>query len=196
VGVLVQTNYGGVLQVLGAPVGRELGRYAFQGAVEAERAPQPGAPQPGAPAGAPPAGEAPPERGDGSVVVVVATDAPLADRNLGRLAARAMLGVARTGSSASNGSGDYVVAFSTAPSVRRRSGPPGGAPPAPAAAPSAGLGNDDVSPLFQAVVEATEEAVYNSLFMATTVTGRGRTVEAIPLDRVRAVLARYRAGGR
>ena len=177
VGVLVQSNFGGVLQVLGAPVGRELGRYAFKDAVEREGA-----------EGA---------RGDGSVMIVVATDAPLSDRNLRRLAARAVMGLARTGSSASNGSGDYVIAFSTAPSVRRRVSPPG-APPRPADTTAAArlrttseLPNDDVSALFQGVVEATEEAIYNSLFMATTVTSRGRTVEAIPLDKVRAVLAKY-----
>lgn len=182
VGVLVQTNFGGVLQVLGAPVGRALGRYDFRDAVE-----PPGAAGRGGPN----------DRGDGSVMIVVATDAPLGERNLERLAARAIMGLARTGSSASNGSGDYVVAFSTAESVRRRAAPPGGAREE-AAAPRAAaeLPNDATSPLFQAVVEATEEAIYNSLFMATTVTGRGRTVEAIPLGRVRAVLARYRAGGR
>src|SRR4030095_15987533 len=95
VGVLVQSNFGGVLQILGAPVGRELGKYAFQNDVDRER-------------------------GDGSIMMVVATDAPLSDRNLKRLAARAMMGLSRTGSSASNGSGDYVLAFSTATGVRRR----------------------------------------------------------------------------
>ena len=94
VGVLVQTNFGGVLQVLGAPVGRELGKYSFMDAVSKER-------------------------GDGSVMIVVATDAPLSDRNLERLAARAIMGLARTGSSASNGSGDFVISFSTAKEVRR-----------------------------------------------------------------------------
>jgi D-aminopeptidase len=189
VGVLVQANFGGVLQVLGAPVGRELGRYAFREAVEAER---------GAAGGAA-GGDAGGERGDGSVVIVVATDAPLAERNLGRLAARAMLGLARTGSSASNGSGDYVVAFSTAAQLRRRvppPAPPGAPAPPPAPRPGAELSNDDTSALFQAVVEATEEAIYNALFMATTATARGRTVEAIPLGRVRAVLAKYNVGGR
>jgi D-aminopeptidase len=168
VGVLVQTNFGGVLQVLGAPVGRELGKYAYKDYVQ-------------------------PERGDGSIMVVVATDAPLSDRNLERLAARAMLGVARTGSSASNGSGDYVIAFSTAEQVRRRPsangarGPHGG----PALRASAEVSNDDMSPLFEAVIEATEEAVYNSLFMAISVTSNGHTVRAIPLDSVRKVLAMY-----
>lgn len=169
VGVLVQTNFGGVLQVLGAPVGRELGRYAFKNDVERER-------------------------GDGSVMIVVATDAPLSDRNLERLAARAIMGLARTGSSASNGSGDYVLAFSTAKEVRRVL-PQSAAGPPPNRARmlrnSSEVTNDDMSGLFQGAVEATEEAIYNSLFMATSVTSRGRTVDAIPLDRVREILDRY-----
>jgi D-aminopeptidase len=164
----VQSNFGGVLQVMGAPVGRELGRYAFKGDVERER-------------------------GDGSIMIVVATNAPIQDRNLERLAARAMLGVGRTGSSASNGSGDYVVAFSTSEQVRRRLTPGAArdpnAPPAPRAVQE--LGNEDMSPLFEAVIEATEEAIYNSMFMATTVSSRGRTVPALPLDSVRVILARY-----
>jgi D-aminopeptidase len=168
VGVLVQSYFGGVLQVLGAPVGRELGSYSFKNDVAAER-------------------------GDGSIMIVVATDAPLSDRNVQRLAARAMSGLARTGSDESNGSGDYVVAFSTAEQVRRHVAlPVPGTPPAPPAArPTADLGNDDMSPLFEAVIESTEEAIYNSLFMATTVTSNGHTVGAIPLDKVRAILARY-----
>jgi len=179
VGVLVQTNFGGVLQVLGAPVGRELGRFAFQEDVAAER-------------------------GDGSVMIVVATDAPLSDRNLRRLAARAIMGLARTGSSASNGSGDYVIAFSTAESVRRPAPAPR-APAAPAPArPRAGpqlrttteLANDETSALFEGVVEATEEAIYNSLFAATTVTSRSAIVEALPLDRVRDILRKYGVGRR
>jgi len=157
-GVLVQTNFGGVLQVLGAPVGRELGRYAFRSDVE-------------------------PEAGDGSIIIVVATDAPLSDQNLRRLAARAMLGLARTGSSGSNGSGDYVIAFSTSPDVRRGTDQPMLATHV--------LANDRMSALFQAVIEATEEAIYNSLFMATPVTSRGRTVEPIPLDAVRQILQKY-----
>jgi D-aminopeptidase len=168
VGVLVQSNFGGVLQVLGAPVGRELGKYAFRGDVERER-------------------------GDGSVMIVVATDAPLSDRNLERLAARAIMGLARTGSSASNGSGDYVIAFSTAAQVRRVLPVPGSTP-APrerTLRATQELPNDDMSALFQGVVEATEEAIYNSLFMATSVTSRGRTIEAIPLDRVREILRKY-----
>ncbi len=172
VGVLVQSNFGGVLQVLGAPVGRELGKYAFKNDVERER-------------------------GDGSIMIVVATDAPLSDRNLKRLAARAIMGLARTGSSASNGSGDYVIAFSTAQDVRRV--PPAAAPTSARTRvlrSTAEVSNDDMSGLFEGVVEATEEAIYNSLFMATTVTSRGRTVEAIPLDRVREILARYGVSGR
>ncbi len=142
VGVLVQSNFGGVLQVLGAPVGKELGRYAFRDDVERER-------------------------GDGSIMMVVATDAPLSDRNLKRVAARAIMGLSRTGSSASNGSGDYVLAFSSSPMVRRRI--PQGGGTAPPVRQVNDLGNDAMSALFQGVVEATEEAIYNSLFKATTV---------------------------
>lgn len=161
VGVLVQTNFGGVLQVLGAPVGKELGRYAFRNAVEGER-------------------------GDGSVMIVVATDAPVLDRNLGRIAARAIMGLARTGSSASNGSGDYVIAFSTAPGLRR---PVTGRRPA-----AEELENDELSPVFQAVVEATEEAIYNSLTMATRVESRYGAADPLPLDRLREVLRKYGIG--
>jgi D-aminopeptidase len=110
---------------------------------------------------------------DGSVIIVIATDAPVDARNLRRMAARSMMGLARTGSSASNGSGDYAIAFSTAPREARL------------------LSNDAMSPLFLAVIEATEEAVYNSLFRATTVTSRGRTVEALPLERTIEILRRY-----
>ena len=162
VGVLVQTNFGGVLTIDGVPVGKLLRRYAF------------GPSAPGQ-AGADPA--------DGSCMIVVATDAPLDARDLKRLAARAVFGLARTGSSFSHGSGDYAIAFSTAPGLRTRMGD---------ASPAARtiLPSDGVSPLFQAALEATEEAVYNSLFRATTMTGNGRTVDAIPLDRVRELLAR------
>lgn len=165
IGVLVQSNFGGVLQVAGAPVGRELGRYAFQNAV---------AVQPGVEDG--PADD----RGDGSVIIVIATDAPLSDRNLRRLASRAMMGLGRTGSSASNGSGDYALAFSTAASVRRTFDAPRHT--------ITELANEQMSGVFQASVDAVEEAVYNSLFMATTVSGNGYTAEAIPLDRVRKIL--------
>jgi len=165
IGVLVQSNFGGVLQVLGAPVGKELDRYAFR--------------NPGEPDG-----------GDGSIMIVVATDAPLSDRNLKRVAARAIMGLSRTGSSASNGSGDYVLAFSSSLMVRRRV-TQGGGTTSPVRQVE-DLGNDAMSALFQGVVEATEEAIYNSLFKATTVTSRGRTIEALPLDRLREILMKYR----
>ncbi len=170
VGVLVQSNYGGVLQIMGAPVGKELGRYAYQNAVGRDDPNE--------------------SSGDGSIMIVVATDAPLSPHNLERLGARAIMGLARTGSSASNGSGDFVIAFSTATTVRRKLARPG----EPAVGPKRtvdDLGNDAMSPLFQAVIEATEEAIYNSMFMAQTVTGNGRTVEALPLGRVREILAKY-----
>lgn len=169
VGVLVQSNFGGILQVLGAPIGRELGQYAFQRELGDARA-------------------RPRERGDGSIMIIVATDAPLLDRNLERVAARAVMGLARTGSFASNGSGDYVLAFSTNPKVRR-------AFDAPRLA-FEELGNEETSGVFEAVVEATEEAIYNSIFRATTMTGSGRTVEAIPIDRVKEILGRYQAKSR
>lgn len=156
VGVLVQSNFGGVLQMAGIPVGQALGQYYLKDALDR--------------------GDA-----DGSIMIVIATDAPLSDRNLRRLAARALAGLARTGAAMSNGSGDYAIAFSTAESVRRRrdtrspSGPE--------------LSNDAVSPLFQAVIEATEEAIDNSLCMAETVGGyRGHVGRALPLDQVRELL--------
>jgi D-aminopeptidase len=164
VGVLVQANYGGVLQVEGAPVGRELDRYAFQNAV-AMQGDRRGLAD---------------DRGDGSVIIVIATDAPLSDRNLKRLASRGMMGLGRTGSSASNGSGDYVLAFSTAESVRRAFDAQ--------RLQTAELANESMSAVFQASVDAVEESLYNALFMATTIKGNGQTVEAIPLDRVREVL--------
>jgi D-aminopeptidase len=160
VGVLVQTNFGGIFQVLGAPVGKELGQYAFKREAES-----------------------PGERGDGSCVMVIATDAPLSDRNLERLAARAIMGLARTGSSAANGSGDYAIAFSTNEKVRRAFNA--------TRLTTEELANEQMSGLFEAAVEATEEAIYNSLFQATTTTANGRTIEAIPLDKVRAILDKY-----
>lgn len=161
VGVLVQTNFGGILQVLGAPVGKELGQYAFKRETES-----------------------PAERGDGSCVMVIATDAPLSDRNLRRLAARAIMGLSRTGSFAANGSGDYVIAFSTSTKVRRAFNA--------TRLTTEEIANEPMSALFEGAVEATEEAIYNSLFEATTVTGSGHTAEAIPLDKVREILDRYR----
>jgi D-aminopeptidase len=170
VGVLVQSNFGGILSIGGAPVGRALGRWYLKEELLPEKKDK---------------GKA--DRADGSVIVVVATDAPLDARNLRRLAARSMLGLARTGSAASDGSGDYAIAFSTAADVRIR------VPARPARGPRAVklLPNEAMSPLFLAVIEATEEAVYNSLFKATTVTGRGHTALALPLDRTLEVLRRH-----
>jgi D-aminopeptidase len=121
---------------------------------------------------------------NGSCMIAVATDAPLTPRDLERLAARAVFGLARTGSSYSNGSGDYAIAFSTAKDLRVRHGEE--MPRTQAVLPT-----DALSPLFEAALEATEEAVLNALLRATTMTGSGRTVEAIPLDRLRAVLAKH-----
>jgi len=167
VGVLVQSNYGGVLTINGAPVGRELGKYYLKEQISTV-------------SGADRIGDA----ADGSIIMVVATDAPMDARNLKRLAARAMLGLARTGSPSTNGSGDYVIAFSVANRIRAgdnlRS--------------AQTLGNDAMSPLFEAVVEATEEAIYNSLFKATTVTGRdGHRVEALPIEKTVEILKKYGA---
>jgi D-aminopeptidase len=172
VGVLVQSNYGGVLAINGAPVGRELGRYAFQR--ELEVAGEPTIPV-----------AVPVDVADGSIMIVVATDAPLDSRNLQRLASRALVGLSRTGATMSNGSGDYVVAFSTAGEVRRRAGD--------ASRSVLDLPNDLMSPLFQAVAEATEEAIYNSLFRATSVQSRSATVEALPIDATLEILRRYNA---
>jgi D-aminopeptidase len=161
VGVLVQTNYGGVLTVAGAPVGRELRR---------------GPSSPGPAAG--------PPDGDGSCMIVVATDAPIDARDLRRLAARAVFALGRTGSSYSHGSGDYAVAFTTSSELRTAFG-------ATSPRPRTVLPSEAASPLFQAALEATEEAVYNSLFRATTVRSRFGVAEAIPIDEVKAVLARF-----
>ena len=161
VGVLVQTNYGGVLQMDGLPVGEALGRHSYRGAIMTER-------------------------GDGSVIIVIATDAPLNERQLERLAGRGMMGLARTGADGSNGSGDYVIAFSTAQSVRRVRGPDRRT--------DVVLADDAISPVFLAAIEATEEAIYNSLLKATPVAYRGRTMQPIPLDRLRELLAQSRTG--
>ena len=176
VGVLVQSNYGGVLQMGGVPVGRELGQYAFKNAVTMDDTPIRGelARWTRDPAD---------DRGDGSVIVVIATDAPLSDRNLRRLASRAMMGLGRTGSSASNGSGDYAIAFSTANDVRRTFGAE--------RLQTTELANDQTSALFQGSVDAVEEAVYNSLLMATTESGNGQTVQALALDKLRPLLRKY-----
>jgi D-aminopeptidase len=160
VGVLVQSNFGGELQILGVPVGRLLGRTGTK-------------PRPDA------------QGSRGSIMIVVATDAPLSDRNLRRLAGRAMLGLGKTGSVASNGSGDYVIAFSTHPAVRRPASIDRMRVPE--------VANDDMSALFQATVEATEEAIYNSLFAATTVSSRRGTVEALPIGEVLRIMRTHRA---
>ena len=151
VGVLVQTNFGGVLTINGAPVGRELNRFSFQQLAQ-----------------------------DGSCMIVIATDAPLSPRNLKRLAKRSMFGLARTGSFMSNGSGDYAIAFTTAYRFNSEDS-------------VSLLENEKMSPLFLAVVEATEEAIYNSLLTAETVTGRdGHEIKAIPVSEVVAILDKYR----
>jgi D-aminopeptidase len=167
-GVLVQSNFGGVLQIVGMPVGERLGRYTLKDQLALGNTRDRANPQPAI---------ANPQSLDGSIMIVLATDAPLSDRNLTRLARRAMAGLARTGAAMSNGSGDYALAFSTSEEVRRSME----RRPRPAA--SAELPNDVLSPLFLAAIEATEEAVYNSLLCAETTTGfRGRTVEALPLS--------------
>src|SRR6266568_1185429 len=173
VGVLVQTNFGGVLTINGAPVGRELGRYYLKEELETKSSTNPGLAN----------------NPDGSIIIVIATDAPIDHRNLQRLAARSMMGLARTGAAGSNGSGDYAIAFSTANDLRTRS-VANSRNQKPAAAL---LSNDAMSPLFLAVIEATEEAIYNSLFRATTTTGRGHTVEALPIDRTLEILRRHSA---
>ena len=160
VGVLVQTNFGGVLAIDGAPVGRELGRYFLRDELR---------------------------RGDGSVMIVIATDAPLDPLGLERVARRAFLGVARTGSPMTNGSGDFALAFSTALAVRR-------GPLAEGQRTRTGetVAGEAISPLFEAVVEATEEAIVNSLFRAETVHGYRGTVAALPLDSVVTILREHR----
>jgi len=177
VGVLVQSNYGGVLTMGGAPVGKILGRYSYQPRSRAAL-PSPGSPFPDR------GSRIVDDHGDGSCMIVVATDAPIDARDLKRLAARAVFGLARTGSSYSNGSGEFAIAFSTAADLRTRFG-------ATAVQPRTLLPTDGVSPLFQAALEATEEAVYNSLLMATPVMSRFGKAEALPIERVREIVARY-----
>jgi D-aminopeptidase len=161
VGVLVQTNFGGRLTIDGVPVWREM-QPPRERAANADGASNPA---------------------DGSCMIVVATDAPLDARQLRRLAARAILGMARAGSTGSHGSGDFVIAFST--TNRYVMGQIENAP-------IALLREDDLSPLFEAVIDATEEAIYNSLLKATTVRGdQGHVAEAVPIDKLREVLKRY-----
>ncbi len=160
VGVLVQSNFGGVLQINGAPVGKELKKYYLSDQLN--------------------------DTPDGSCMIVVATDAPVDARNLKRLAQRALLGLGKTGGIGSNGSGDYVIAFSTHPSLRI----PFNAKDRTLT--QTVLTNDSMSPLFLAVIEATEEAILNSLFKATTVIGKDdRRIEALPLDKVIPILKKY-----
>ncbi len=168
VGVLVQSNFGGILQIGGAPVGKELGQYAFANQVGHDDEYDPDTDL----------------QEWGSIMIVVATDAPLSDRNLERIARRAIMGLSRTGSYASNGSGDYVIAFSTSEEVRRSDGD--------GMHRYSDLSNSNVSALFEATLEATEEAIYNSLFMAESVTSNGRTVEALPVEETVDILRRYR----
>jgi D-aminopeptidase len=161
VGVLVQTNFGGVLQVAGVPVGEALGQYFLKDELSKGSA-------------------------DGSVIIVIATDAPLSDRNLERLARRGFSGIARTGSPMTNGSGDYSIAFSTNPNVRRT-------PERRAnAGPIVDLPNEQMSPLFEAALEATEEGVINSLFAATPVDGNGHHIDALPINQVLKLYRRAR----
>jgi D-aminopeptidase len=166
VGVLVQTNFGGVLTIAGAPVGFELGQYYLR-----DQAANAGRRR---------------DSADGSCMIVVATDAPLDARELKRVAARTLLGLARTGSSASNGSGDYAIAFSSAPAVRIHAEDPAITRRTEVVATPA------MSPLFEAAIEATEEAVYNSMLKATTTTGNGHTIEALPIERTVQILKEHR----
>jgi D-aminopeptidase len=159
VGVLVQTNYGGVLEIAGVPVGRELGKYFLSDQLN--------------------------DPADGSCLIVVATDAPLTARNLERLARRAWSALARTGGIASNGSGEYVIAFSTTEALRVPFNPTSRTQT------NDELTNDAISPLFLAVIEATEEAVYNSLWAARTTKSQNGTVEELPRERVRLLLKKY-----
>jgi D-aminopeptidase len=166
IGVLVQTNFGGVLSIAGAPIGQELGQYYLHKELQQG------------------SGK---DKADGSCMIVIATDAPIDARNLKRLAARAWLGLARTGSAASNGSGDYAIAFSTAPQLRIHM-----SEKSPTRHVEL-LSNDAVSPLFLGVIEATEEAIYNSMFRAMTMSGNGHTVEALPIDKTVEILREHRS---
>jgi len=170
VGVLVQTNFGGVLTIGGAPVGQELGQYYLRKEVGKSTD----------------STDQQKTKADGSCMIVVATDAPLDARNLKRLAARALMGLARTGSSGSNGSGDYAIAFSTAPEVRIHTADKA------ITRRTEVVTNDAISPLFEASIEATEEAIYNSMLRATSVTGNGHTIEALPIEKTVDILKEHR----
>ena len=159
VGVLVQTNFGGVLTVDGVPVGKELKKYYLSDQLN--------------------------ENADGSCMIIVATDAPLDSRNLERLAKRAFMGLAKTGGVASNGSGDYVIAFSTDSSLRVPFN-------SPDILQQNVLSNEAVSPLFMAAIEATEEAIINSLLTAETMKGKnGRTIESLSHEKLKEILKKY-----
>jgi len=161
IGVLVQSNYGGILEINGAPVGRELEIYSYKDNIKYED-------------------------GDGSCMIVVATDAPLSSRNLKRLAKRAYLALAKTGAFSSNGSGDYVIAFSNNPQNLIKYNDKD------AVRTVTLLNNDKLSPLFMAVVEATQEALYNALLKATTTKGKnGRTVTAVPIEEIVEICKKY-----
>ena len=177
VGVLVQSNHGGVLTIDGAPVAEALGGAPYGGAGPDAPYPRAGMRPRAGGAGGGAAPEAPASLEDGSIIMVVATDAPLEHRNLERLARRALLGLGRGGGSMSNGSGDYVLAFSSVPLSRLWD--------------EERVSNAAMSPLFQAAVEATEEAILNSIFLATTVEGDRGTVEAIPLEPTLEILRRH-----
>ncbi|HJO02933.1 MAG TPA: P1 family peptidase [Acidobacteriota bacterium] len=164
IGALVQTSFGGVLTIAGAPVGEELGRYYLRDVLS------------GSADGV--------DAADGSCMIVIATDAPLSAASLSRLALRAFMGMARTGAAGSNGSGDYVIAFSTHSGLR--SGPDGEVLPRTTA-----LAAEQLSPLFMAAIEATEESIYNSLFQASTTVGAHGTVEALPLQRTLEILREH-----
>jgi D-aminopeptidase len=174
VGVLVQSNFGGILTINGTPVGRELGRYYLKDELSSGSKSSKNLSLSNGAA-------------DGSIMILIATDAPIDHRNLQRLAARAMMGLARTGATGSNGSGDYAIAFSTSPELRIRNSARNQTSRVTL------LSNEAMSSLFLAVIEATEEAIYNSLFRATTTTGRGHTVEALPIDRTLEILRKHGA---
>lgn len=156
VGVLVQSNFGGVLNIDGKRIGQTLGQYFLKDSLDKDIS------------------------ADGSIMIVVATDAPLSDRNLSRLAKRALSGLARTGASMTNGSGDYIIAFTNNADTRRLDGDDHRS--------VSDIANDSMSPLFQAVAEATEESIYNSLFMARDVKGHRGEIKALPMDEVKALL--------
>ncbi len=165
VGVLVQTNFGGVLTIAGAPVGVELGQYYLRQDLQRTGSGS--------------------DHANGSCMIVLATDASMDARNLKRLAARTLLGLARTGSAASNGSGDYAIAFSSAPQVRIHTAEKSLTRHVEV------ITNDAMSPIFLAAIEATEEAIYNSMFRATTTTSNGHTVDALPIDKTVEILRKH-----